>query len=229
VQPPAPPPQTNSDNRQLAETPNDFHFTVKVGTAETSVHAFWDSKTTPDLPPFVFHPLIISGKPNLDLNYQLEANFLTVTDVTDPGVPNVLYAGPLSTFNPADIGGNYFNQATSDVSTMVEVQPPSLLGDYDNDHVVGAGDLNVVLTNWGKLGNQVSNQWVNDIPLLAGFGGPEYLLVGAQQLNLVLQNWGHSSTFAVPEPHVGTLCLTLAPFVLLRIRGRFLRRGVRCR
>ena len=91
-----------------------------------------------------------------------------------------------------------------------------LAGDYNNDGLVGAADLNLVLGAWGDdvSVTGVPAGWVNDVP--TG-------LIGAQHLNDVLANWGatlSASLTTVPEP--STLW-----FVLMGMAGLVQRKQAR--
>lgn len=72
---------------------------------------------------------------------------------------------------------------------MITIAAP-LTGDLDDDGLVGASDLSLVLANWGQLGDPPPMGWVNDLP-----DG----IIGANSLSLVLSNWGEVAA-AVPEP-----------------------------
>ena len=67
-----------------------------------------------------------------------------------------------------------------------------LLGDYDNSGLIGQGDLDLVLLNWGQIAPPVPAGWINNQP-----NG----LIGQAELDDVLLNWGNNSGIvAVPEP-----------------------------
>ena len=67
-----------------------------------------------------------------------------------------------------------------------------LLGDYNDDGLVAAGDLQLVLANWGDTAPPVPDGWLNQQPMG---------LIGASQLGVVLENWGKVATVpSVPEP-----------------------------
>ena len=87
----------------------------------------------------------------------------------------------------------------------------SIAGDYDDDGFVGAGDLSLVLSNWGQDASVtgVPDGWVNEQP--TG-------LIGAQQLSGVLENWGNTAVPpVVPEP-AGLAMLLVGMLVLIRRR-----------
>ena len=89
-----------------------------------------------------------------------------------------------------------------------------LNGDYDDDGLVGAGDLSLVLTNWGEDASQtgVPDGWINMQP--TG-------LIGAEQLSGVLQNWGNTAPVAaVPEPMSLCACWWLLVGIMA-LRRRF--------
>ena len=74
---------------------------------------------------------------------------------------------------------------------MITIEAPeltALLGDYNDDGMVGAPDLSLVLQTWGS--DMIPAEWVNQTPMGT---------VGAEQLSPVLQNWG-SIAAVVPEP-----------------------------
>lgn len=66
----------------------------------------------------------------------------------------------------------------------------ALLGDYDNDGIVGQGDLSLVLQYWGQAvtdGMPPDRTWLNS-------NGITGSLIGQNELAFVLQNWGNTST-----------------------------------
>jgi len=77
-----------------------------------------------------------------------------------------------------------------------------LTGDYDASGLVGQGDLDLVLLNWGQNSPPVPGGWINDQP--SG-------LIGQTSLDKVLLNWGStaltSNVSAVPEPNTILLVL----------------------
>jgi hypothetical protein len=99
----------------------------------------------------------------------------------------------------------------SSVTISVQAAHVRLTGDFNDDGVVGATDLNAVLSHWGQSApaggwtpdNYANGDWNND------------LVVGATDLNVVLGNWGASGApdgvaiaaalNAVPEPASLTL------------------------
>ena len=93
-----------------------------------------------------------------------------------------------------------------------EIVASSIPGDYDDDGIVGQGDLNLVLLNWG--GTTTPPGWINE-PVSDG-------LIGQNELDGVLNNWGNqlvlSAVASVPEPS-GTILL-LASFCSLLLRNR---------
>jgi len=82
-------------------------------------------------------------------------------------------------------------------STAVELSllAATLVGDYDGSGEVDGNDLNLVLFEWNKDGDDVVVGWINQRPQSG-------TVVGIDHLNLVLFNWGSmtSATAAVPEP-----------------------------
>lgn len=85
------------------------------------------------------------------------------------------------------------------------------LGDYDGSGLVGAGDLSLVLANWGQPGDPPPMGWVNDFP-----DG----IISAGELSTVLQEWGNTTVVnVVPEP--ATFVLFLFGAVAITRRQRF--------
>lgn len=88
-------------------------------------------------------------------------------------------------------------------------------GDYDDDGLVGAGDLSLVLSNWGDDASVtgVPDGWFNQQPMG---------LIGAEQLSGVLQNWGNTAAppNVVPEPTSLWLVLVGASLLWARRRSR---------
>lgn len=91
-------------------------------------------------------------------------------------------------------------------------QNNGLSGDFDNDGVVGQGDLNLALLNWGAAAELASVAWLNDPP------SDE---VGQDELNRVLLNWGNGSgpAAAVPEPTGALALLAVVGWMSRRCRG----------
>lgn len=101
----------------------------------------------------------------------------------------------LSDFSPAAFGWktsqDHFNDdgVWTDVSTA-----PNVPGDYDGDGFVGAGDLALVLNNWGDdvSVSGVPVGWVSGLPMG---------MISSEELQGVLGNWGNSGP-AFMDPHV---------------------------
>jgi hypothetical protein len=99
--------------------------------------------------------------------------------------------------------------------TWASLTLSSIAGDFDGSGIVGQGDLNLVLGNWGRntASAGVPSGWVNEQP-----GG----VIGQEALNAVLQNWGSDGPasldgFNVPEPS-GLLSLLGGGWLLGRRR-----------
>ncbi|MEM1026998.1 MAG: hypothetical protein AAGJ38_02850 [Planctomycetota bacterium] len=91
-------------------------------------------------------------------------------------------------------------------------QLAALAGDYNENGTVEQGDLNIVLSNWGR-----PRAFEDGVSLF------ETVNVDQEELNVVLNNWGGSSApnyagSTVPEPALATL---ITPVVLVRA-GRHL-------
>ncbi len=86
-------------------------------------------------------------------------------------------------------------QGSNALKTFFDFDP--VTGDYNDDGIVDAADLNLVLFDWGL---DASADWINERPIIDA--------VGANELNGVLFNWNVSPTApsasaaftAVPEP-----------------------------
>jgi len=116
------------------------------------------------------------------------------------GSNNAAAAGDVSIFHAGgDIGspGSFTTQTGGTVP-----------GDYDNDGLVGQGDLDLVLLNWGSTAPPVPGGWINEQP-----DG----LIGQTELDGVLLNWGNMApalaAASVPEPTTVVL-LGLATLLL---------------
>jgi len=99
---------------------------------------------------------------------------------------------------------------------MLEVLA-ALSGDYDNDGLVGQGDLDLVLLHWGDDADTTPAGWTNDLPSGA---------IDQDELDRVLLNWGAAAegiaaTSAVPEP--STVMMLAMAWIALSL-GRRLRR-----
>lgn len=110
-----------------------------------------------------------------------------------------------------------------------------LAGDYDDNGLVGSGDLGLVLTFWGALvadGEAPDSSWINSDSVV----GPN---IGSDELALVLSNWGNTAAISaalaeitavtglseaqvysmVPEPATMALLLLSVPMTVI-YRGR---------
>ena len=76
------------------------------------------------------------------------------------------------------------------IEGLIGVTPEMIPGDYNNDSVVEASDLNLVLFNWSAIGDTLPESWIKQRPS----GG----LVGVDELNRVLFNWGRSLSVPLP-------------------------------
>lgn len=83
-----------------------------------------------------------------------------------------------------------------------------LLGDYDDNGLVGSGDLSLVLANWDVDASVmgVPDGWINERPTK---------IIGFTQLDRVLQNWGNTAVPPpVPEPSsVALMCMGCVTFL----------------
>jgi len=86
-------------------------------------------------------------------------------------------------------------------------QSNDLRGDYNGTGLVGQGDLDLVLRNWGQEVPPIPDGWVN--PLFGGHDGQ----ISTNELDGVLLNWGNQvaptdALAAVPEPtSLALVCL----------------------
>ena len=107
------------------------------------------------------------------------------------------FPGDGISFNATALSGQVVIHPGGDIGSPGSFTPEggSLPGDYDNDGLVGQGDLDLVLLNWGANAPPVPGGWVNEQP--SG-------LIGQTQLDGVLLNWGDTlapiAANAVPEP-----------------------------
>jgi hypothetical protein len=88
--------------------------------------------------------------------------------------------------------------------TLLVVEAAGIVGDYNDDDLVGQADLNLVLQNWGDARLYEPN----GDPFTSSF-------VGQDDLNRVLQHWGATTPaeiggLAVPEPGMAGLVAVLA-------------------
>jgi T5SS/PEP-CTERM-associated repeat protein len=111
-------------------------------------------------------------------------------------------------------------------AVRVAIEAALLTGDFDGNGSVGAGDLALVLANWGAAvaeGQAPDPNWANPAAVTASN-------IGADELALVLSQWGNSSPIEsslaqitevtglteaqtralVPEPSAGAIVLSLA-------------------
>jgi len=91
---------------------------------------------------------------------------------------------------------------TGPPSTLPDVGPGDIPGDYDGNIEVALADLNLVLFNWNLDTASLPPEWMFQLPIDN---------VGLEELNKVLFNWGASApTLAVPEPAFGILLIAMA-------------------
>ncbi|MEM1446269.1 MAG: glycoside hydrolase family 16 protein [Planctomycetota bacterium] len=115
---------------------------------------------------------------------------------------------------------NQAGAAWIDAATLTLTAPgqtPALAGDFNGNGQIEQGDLNLVLTNWGRSAGPNPPQGWNNTQGLAGF-------IDQNELNAVLTNWGSAASpdfqgFTVPEP------ATAASLIALGALTRRLRRG----
>ena len=176
---------------------------------------------------------LVSGRPAIDTNQDITS--LVLADVLgDDGIPEIVVG--TSNTSPSTnalllVYERDPNDPTSDFTLDAEnftrgaifdfgndksiVDLASLLvtttmldGDYDDDGIVGAGDLGLVLQAWGT--NNYGDDWINQVPPGTN--------VGANELSVVLQEWGNmASPLAVPEPSAAIfLCAGVTLLVTIR-------------
>ncbi|MEM1026644.1 MAG: hypothetical protein AAGJ38_01010 [Planctomycetota bacterium] len=109
--------------------------------------------------------------------------------------------------------GNRDSGENSGSAYFFELAAAATAGDYDGSGQVEQGDLNLVLSNWGKD----RGRW-------GGATGFDTELVDQEELNRVLNNWGSSNApsfagFDVPEP-AGFAALAGFAFCGTRRHGR---------
>jgi autotransporter-associated beta strand protein len=95
-------------------------------------------------------------------------------------------------------GDRYLTRFTAMVGSI-----PMLLGDFDNNGLVGSGDLALVLSYWGtEVADGQSpdgfDVWVNTM----GVTGP---LIGSDELALVLSNWGNMAEILASMDHISAV------------------------
>ena len=95
---------------------------------------------------------------------------------------------------------------------------PWLVGDYDDDGLVGLDDLNLVLQLWGLTFEEVNElpvEWVNTLGVTAP-------VIGQDELATVIRNWGNTNPpvlgLEVPEP--ASFGMLIVPLLVLARRRR---------
>ena len=77
------------------------------------------------------------------------------------------------------------------------VEPSELIGDYNDNEIVGLNDLNLVLFNWNRNANLIPVSWLNQRPVDKS--------VELGELNAVLFNWGNASTRPIGDLSPNTI------------------------
>lgn len=101
-----------------------------------------------------------------------------------------------------------FTQPVTSTAAPVQIDPP---GDYNGSGLVEQGDLDLVLTNWGRQVAALPTNWINDRPAA---------LVDQSALDQVLLNWGKTATFTTPIAHMPEAgSMTVAVLLLASVVG----------
>ena len=155
----------------------------------------------------------------LNVSQNLDAGGGTLQVVLDNFTPtegdlfDILDFGSISNSFTLDLPGGIDWDSSQLLITgilSVGVVNGDIPGDYDDDGAVAAGDLNLVLFNWGEDGAGLPAEWINERPE----GN-----VGVDELNPVLFNWGNmASAASVPEP-TAIVLLALGSVLLWWLRS----------
>jgi hypothetical protein len=95
-------------------------------------------------------------------------------------------------------GTDETGSSAPDTAALIRVNPP---GDYNGSGLVEQGDLDLVLTSWGRDVATLPTTWTHDRPAA---------MVDQSALDQVLINWGKAATFSSPVAHMpepSSLCV----------------------
>lgn len=234
---PLTPPQLLQDGQAVA---NQFTLTIGgVGGSAEVAGIFFDEMTLPtvegDPIRYVAAPLLVADitlqdpvtAEELTLDGVFGMNYLVGSALVAGGFPVDLAAGAFDFLVFDEASGTLGLTFDPDVVTILD-------GDYDNNGLVGQGDLDLVLQYWGDgvtNGESIDPTWINS----AGVTAP---LIGQDELAIVLQNWGNETAITnelnaiiaatglnenqvfalIPEPN--TLTLVVGVFALWMLRSR---------
>jgi hypothetical protein len=124
---------------------------------------------------------------------QLDNNFHTITS------PILGHGSELTVGLTAKLDGPSEVYAFDNIVIRgaLAVEPSELIGDYNDNEIVGLNDLNLVLFNWNRNANLIPVSWLNQRPVDKS--------VELGELNAVLFNWGNASTRPIGDLSPNTI------------------------
>jgi len=161
-----------------------FTSSIAESTSQTYTLAGGDVRNIPD-------PVFITTTEGTSV--KLDNNFHTVSSPI-PGRGNALTIGLV-----AQLDGDFEVYAFDNIVIRgaLAVEPPELIGDYNDNEIVGLNDLNLVLFNWNRNANLIPVSWLNQRPVDKS--------VELGELNAVLFNWGNASTRPIGDLSPNTI------------------------